>query len=131
MDTFGVGLKIPGPVSDAFFTEAQWKTLFALLDAIVPSIAVHDHLTTNGRSGDVLSISEEHFREVYRGVQTRMKYPPSMEKFREYLAARPVDDPRFISVVKQTVGKIPPSSKKQLGALLSFMVSVLYLLSEC
>ncbi|KAI1386462.1 long-chain fatty alcohol dehydrogenase [Hypoxylon trugodes] len=112
----------PVPASDTFFTETQWKVLFSLLDAVIPSVAVGGPSDMTGYS-EVLRISENHFHEIYHGVQRRMRYPPTIDQFREYLAFRPVDDPRFISIVKQTVSRLSRSSKSQLGSLLNFMIT--------
>ncbi|KAI1758620.1 long-chain fatty alcohol dehydrogenase [Hypoxylon sp. FL1150] len=52
-----------------------------------------------------------------------MRYPPTINQFREYLAFRPVEDPKFVSIVKQTMSKLPNSSKSQLRSLLNFIVT--------
>ncbi|KAI1802993.1 long-chain fatty alcohol dehydrogenase [Daldinia bambusicola] len=101
--------------SDAF-TEDQWKTLFALVDSVVPSIVVGK---PQAATSNQIAITEDEFNSLYRQVQKKLEHPPTVQEFRAYLSARPVDNPNFVGALKGTVGCLTPTPAKQLGFILS------------
>ncbi|XXG97487.1 hypothetical protein Hte_003790 [Hypoxylon texense] len=104
--------------ADDAFTDAHFQALFALLDAVIPSVVVGDPQTTSQHS---IHISEDELDNLYLEVQGKTENPPSPGEFREYLAARAVDDPKFVKVVKDTIADLPPAPAKQLRQVLDFM----------
>jgi hypothetical protein len=117
-------MELPVSKPDPNFTELHWDTFFSLLDAVVSSI-IFEGPTSSFDKGQVLSISEESFQAAYEHMRNRLKHPLISESFRNYLAARPLADPKFKSVVKGSIAKLPESSRKQLSTVLTFLVSVL------
>ncbi|KAL7626990.1 hypothetical protein AAE478_003766 [Parahypoxylon ruwenzoriense] len=120
--THHLGAPIPtqlpelGP--DTYFTETQWQVLFALIDAIVPSIIVESRATDQKNQ---LQISESQCNEAYEHTRESMKHPPDYEKFQQYLAERPLDNPRFLQIIKRAMQNITNTDRKQLGVILSIM----------
>ncbi|KAI1780701.1 long chain fatty alcohol oxidase [Hypoxylon cercidicola] len=106
--------------TDGAFTEAHFEAMFALIDAVIPSVVVGDSQTTSQHS---IYISEDEFNNKYIQVQGNMEHPPSSEEFREYLATRPVDGPKFKKAVRKTVADLHPVPVKQLRKVLDFMMT--------
>lgn len=103
---------------DNMLTNSQWQVLFALLDVVVPSIGVEDSPAPNN---DCLRISQHHFRDLYETITREMKYPPSEEVFRDYMARRLSDSPIFVETVKEVIKALGSAPSKQLGFVLWFM----------
>ncbi|KAH9898912.1 long-chain fatty alcohol dehydrogenase [Xylariomycetidae sp. FL2044] len=98
-------IKTPARVLDydENLTPPQWETLFALLDAVVPSIA--------------------QCLEAYESTKKDMVHPPSYDKFQEYLEARLVDNPQFVRMVKRVISTQPRDSLKRLAGALDLMAT--------
>ncbi|KAI1344649.1 long-chain fatty alcohol dehydrogenase [Xylariaceae sp. FL0016] len=109
------------PTKDAAeFDEFQWRALFALLDAVIPSVVVGDRDKANGNS---ICISENEFQDLFQSIQRKMKHPPGQDDFREYLASRPINDAKFVTTVKETLAELRPAPRKKLRGILDFMVT--------
>ncbi|CAJ2506155.1 Uu.00g002850.m01.CDS01 [Anthostomella pinea] len=113
-------IPLPLPVfkSNEYYTDSQWQTLFALLDAIIPSIVVDTEVTDKNNQ---LSITEAQCREAYERTKRNLKHAPSYDKFKEYLRVRPVDNPNFVEETKRVIGNISKGNKKELGVVLSVL----------
>ncbi|KAI0105881.1 long-chain fatty alcohol dehydrogenase [Daldinia grandis] len=107
-------------MADSVFTEYQWQALLALVDSVVPSVVVGEPKATNGNR---IAITQDEFDGFYQKVQQKMKNPPTVEEFREYLSARPVDNPKFISALKGTIANLPPTPVKQLSFILNAIIT--------
>ncbi|OTA99115.1 hypothetical protein M426DRAFT_76561 [Hypoxylon sp. CI-4A] len=101
---------------DGILTDGHWRVLFILLDTVVPSIEPN-----NTSKGNSLRVSQDELSKSYAGLQQAMKHPPSSEEFYAYMATRPTDSINFVEHVKNTVSRLPPSAKVQLGRVLSFL----------
>ncbi|KAJ2997599.1 hypothetical protein NUW58_g610 [Xylaria curta] len=112
------GSSAVGPSSG--FTESHWQALFALVDAVIPSIIEGEPSSVSGNS---LAVPSHELRRLYQkalcGAQDRF----SLEEFCHFMASRPSDDPSFVSVVKRAIGRLPPGSRDQLRLILSFMLT--------
>lgn len=106
-------------MADSVFTEDQWQALLALVDSVVPSVAVGESKTTNSNS---IAITQVEFDEFYQQIRRKMTNPPTIEEFREYLSARPVDNPKFVGALKGTISNLPPTPVKQLGFILNVIL---------
>ncbi|KAI2637294.1 GMC oxidoreductase [Xylaria nigripes] len=100
------------------FGEEQWQTLFALLDAITPSIVVNAELED---SQNQLRITETEIREAYELIKRDVIKAPSYAKFKEYLRAGPANTPEYNDTVKRLIGHLPKASQQDLGRLLSLL----------
>ncbi|KAI1338005.1 GMC oxidoreductase [Xylariaceae sp. FL0016] len=127
-----VNLTLPPLPATDFFTPAQWDTLFAMLDAVTPSIAVvgdgdKEDATTTTPDDKMrqLRITETQCQESYERVTKSMQPRPSYDRFKAYLAARPLDDPEFVTNVRRTLGNLPATARKELSLVLSMLGSKL------
>ncbi|KAK8114067.1 GMC oxidoreductase [Apiospora kogelbergensis] len=109
----------PSPISgEELFTESQWSTLLALVDAAVPSIVV---ASSAGGSGRHIKISEQQYKEAYEHVRASLAAPPSSDEFEEYLRSRLCSSPRFVQNVKRTFQTVPASHRKRLAGALDLL----------
>ncbi|KAI1868243.1 hypothetical protein JX265_007066 [Neoarthrinium moseri] len=109
-------------VAKGVFNESHWRMLFALLDAAIPSISL-DNAPTQGSVGDQLTISQEELLLAHQNIQATVHDSPSMASYHQYLASRPLDDPKFVTIIKETIGQIPPRLQRQLAGILDFMTT--------
>ncbi|KAI2630749.1 long-chain fatty alcohol dehydrogenase [Hypoxylon sp. NC1633] len=110
--------QLPELRPDTYFSETQWQVLLALVDAVIPSIVVKSEVTDQRNQ---LLLSKSEYDQVYEHTRTSMKHPPDHEKFKQYLEARPLDNPRFLGLLKRIIQNIPDSNRKQLGLILSIV----------
>ncbi|KAK8090009.1 hypothetical protein PG997_004970 [Apiospora hydei] len=109
----------PTPISgEELFTESQWSTLLALVDAAVPSIVV---ASSSGGSGKHIEISEQQYRDAYEHVRISMATPPSSDEFEEYLRTRLCNNPHFVQNVKRTFQTVPAVHRKRLAGALDLL----------
>ncbi|KAJ2983183.1 hypothetical protein NUW58_g6290 [Xylaria curta] len=113
-----IPVKLPGPREAQGYSEEHWQTLFALLDAVTPSIVV-DSEVTDGRNQ--LRITEAQCLEAYERTKRNVRNAPSYEKFKEYLGSRPTNSPAYIEQVKRIIGHLPKSAQRDLGRLLTLL----------
>lgn len=109
---------------DSYWTETQWQILFALLDGVVPSIAVQEGATAKESDDDKathLPITPAEFDQSYRSIRGAVQDAPSEDEVKEYLRARPLDNPAFVRAVKWLVAGVPARMKSQLGMFLNFL----------
>ncbi|KAI1777630.1 long-chain fatty alcohol dehydrogenase [Hypoxylon cercidicola] len=115
---------IPTPLPElkpgTYLSETQWQVLLALIDAVIPSIVVESEARDRKSQ---LPISKSQYEEAYERTKRSMKQPPDRAKFQQYLEARPLDNPRFLRLLKRTIQRVPDSSRKQLGAVLSIIAT--------
>ncbi|KAK7988594.1 hypothetical protein PG989_008909 [Apiospora arundinis] len=109
----------PAPISgEGLFTESQWSTLLALVDAAVPSIVV---ASSAGGSGKHIEISEQQYKDVYERIRVSMATPPSSDEFEEYLRTRLCNNSNFVQNVKRTFETVPASHRKRLAGALDLL----------
>lgn len=111
--------QLPELKPDTYLSETQWQVLLALIDAVIPSIVVGSEAEDQEKSQ--LRISQSQYVEAYERTKRLMKQPPDCDKFRQYLEARPLDNPRFMRLIKRTIQRVPDGTRKQLGAVLSII----------
>ncbi|KAH7037665.1 GMC oxidoreductase [Microdochium trichocladiopsis] len=126
--------KAPIPVQAAepepgdYFTDLQWEVLESLIDAVVPAIVVASDgnsdpgsaLTANDTHKQLV-VTEEQCTDAYDDLVATLKRPPTYDQFKEFLAARPLDNPRFHKQLRRIVGQTPKSVRKRLGGALDLM----------
>ncbi|KAI0402746.1 FAD/NAD(P)-binding domain-containing protein [Xylaria palmicola] len=107
--------------SDGYlFTESHWRALFALLDAVIPSVVEGDDPSPDQRH---VAVPSHELRGLYQkalcGAQDRF----SFDEFRHYMGLLPSDDPSFVAGVKGAVGRLAPGPRDQLRSILGFMLT--------
>ncbi|XXH05031.1 hypothetical protein Hte_011455 [Hypoxylon texense] len=112
--------QLPELEPGTYLTETQWQVLLALIDAVIPSIVVESEA---GDQKKQLQISQSRYAEAYEQTKRLMKQPPDYAKFQQYLEARPLDNPRFLRLIKRTIQRVPDGNRKQLGAVLSIIAT--------
>ncbi|GAW25729.1 putative long chain fatty alcohol oxidase [Rosellinia necatrix] len=113
-----IPVALPPPRKVDGYSDEQWQVLFALLDAVTPSIVI-DSEATDGRNQ--LQITEAQCREAYRLTKENVRNAPDYEKFKEYLRSRPVTTAAYIDTIRRFLGNLPKSVQKELGLLLSIL----------
>ncbi|KXJ94234.1 hypothetical protein Micbo1qcDRAFT_187923 [Microdochium bolleyi] len=119
-----VPLQAPEPEAGDYFTDLQWQVYDALIDAVVPSIVVASGSDTTAAGSDAdrhLVVSEEQCAAAYDDLVSTLKAPPTYDQFKEFLAARPLENPRFRKQIRRLLDSTPKSARKQLGGALNLM----------
>lgn len=89
----------PGP-SAKYFSELQWKTLFALADAIIPSI--HTTATSNSSSGRIISGAE--YKSAVTSLTRLISGPDADAIANKYLQENVSSNPILRSIVERIFG---------------------------
>lgn len=113
-----IPLGLPSPRKVESWSDKQWEVLFALLDAVTPSIVI-DSEVTDGQNQ--LRITEAQCLEAYERTKRDVRNAPDYEKFKEYLRSRPVNTPEYVEAMRRFVGHLPRSTQQDLGRLLSLL----------
>ncbi|KAI1143819.1 long-chain fatty alcohol dehydrogenase [Hypoxylon sp. FL0543] len=112
--------QLPELRDTSYFSETQWQVLFALIDAVIPSIVTEATVTDQKNQ---LQISHSRYKEAYEQTKRAMKHPPDYEKFKQYLGSRPLDNPRFSQLLKRILQNIPNGDRKRLGSILNILTT--------
>ncbi|KAI0476731.1 GMC oxidoreductase [Xylaria cf. heliscus] len=113
-----IPVKLPVPRKVEGYGEEHWQTLFALLDAVTPSIVIDSEVTD---SKNQLRITESQCLEAYERTKKKVKNAPDYEKFKDYLRSRPVNSPAYIQYTRRFIGHLPKSAQRDLGRLLTVL----------
>ncbi|TGJ83176.1 hypothetical protein E0Z10_g5601 [Xylaria hypoxylon] len=116
--TVPIPVILPVPHKVEGFSHEHWQTLFALLDAVTPSIVVGSDVTD---SKNQLRITEAQCLEAYEHTKKNVRNAPDYDKFKAYLGSRPVNTPKYVEYTKRVVGHLPKSTQKDLGRLLTLL----------
>lgn len=113
-------LKVPlpeGPSREEYFTPAQWTTLLAILDTVIPE--VHRETTTTYQLAQ-LTLSKPELNAAVADLGAKVIDAPSIDELEEYLAERPSDSPLFQDLLERTLIQYTrPKDRDGLGAVLS------------
>ncbi|KAI0131657.1 long-chain fatty alcohol dehydrogenase [Hypoxylon sp. NC0597] len=118
--TAPIPTQLPELKDTSYFSETQWKVLFALVDAVIPSIVAEAAATDRKNQ---LRISQSQYEEAYERTKRSLKHPPEYEKFKLYLESRPLDNPQFVQLLKRMLQRVPNSDRKQLGIILKILMT--------
>ena len=88
-----------GPAGEPF-TAAQWTTLMAIMDAVIPSIRRE---TTTTDKISQLTISDVEYNTAVHHLQKTVVNAPDSESLDEYLNERPSENPRFQDLLMRTL----------------------------
>lgn len=106
------------PPGDGVFSETQWRTLFALVDAAIPPIVPEAACTDRRRQ---LKISQSQYDAAYDHVRSCGAGAPERDRFKEYLRTQQSANPRFVDNVKRTMETVPQASRSRLARVLDMM----------
>lgn len=107
---------LPTPPTGDFFDETQWTVLYALLDAILPSITAAPDVTDDKTQ---YGIPEEDIKDLISNTKKNLAEPPSDDLLEAYLADRPSSHYNFTYGVRRILSCAPSSALKQLGGVLT------------
>jgi len=95
-------LEVPLPESPSgdHFTPAQWTTLMAIMDAVIP--AVHRENTTSYQMSQ-LTVSNTEFNAAMDHLKATVVEAPPAEELDAYLEERPSENPLFQDLLKRTL----------------------------
>ena len=108
---------LPDGPNEEPFTAAQWTTLMAIMDTVIPSIRRD---TTTNRTISQLAIADVEYNAAAGHIRKTVVNAPDSESLDEYLNEKASDNPRFQAVLKRTLGHYTPEeSRKGLAFVLS------------
>ncbi|KAG5985214.1 hypothetical protein E4U43_006098, partial [Claviceps pusilla] len=119
----GIGPKpspIPDPPAKTFMTEAQWETLYALLDGFLPSItsASSASASVGDKNGSIV-LSDAEFEKLVDECAGALSNPPSRDRIKEYLEFRPSQDAKFRDDYLRSLALVP--QRGQLARVLNLL----------
>ena len=91
---------LPPVPSNNYFSELQWKTLFALADTVIPSI--HNAATTRSSSDKVISDAE--WNSTVSNLSSLIGGPDATKIATQYLQEDVSSNPVFRSIVVRILG---------------------------
>lgn len=112
-----VVLPLTAPPSSSFYSEAQWKVWYALMDTLIPCIVP----TAGGLGPDKLQISQSSLDGYFETIQSKVTNPPSREAFDAYLLEKPSENQVFKDHMVRTLSLLPKDAQGQIGSVLSLM----------
>lgn len=109
---------LPDGPEESPFTEANWITLLAIMDTVIPSIARGK--STSSIELNQRTISEEEYQTTAAHLKETVVDPPNAKDLDEFLAERASDIPGFQQLLKRSlVFYAPQDARKGLGFILS------------
>lgn len=114
-------VKLPDPPSASFFTEAQWKTWWALMDTVIPSIGPKS-AEVQGR----YEASPTQLESYYEDFKSKSNSPPSQAEFEAYLSEKPSENEAFRHHMYRTLAGLPKEQREQLGGAVNMLGYVLH-----
>lgn len=91
---------LPDAPADQFFTDAQWITLMAIMDTVIPS--VHRESVASNRPSQ-LAVADEEYNAAVRDLKNSVVDAPQGEALDTYLQEKPSDNPQFHELLKRTL----------------------------
>ncbi|KAI0144733.1 GMC oxidoreductase [Pestalotiopsis sp. NC0098] len=111
-------ISLPDPPSPSFFTEAQWKTWWALMDTVIPSVGPK----IEGADGR-LEISSTLLEGYYDAFKSKSNAPPSQADFEAYLSEKPSENEAFRAHIYRTMAGLPKEMRGQLESAVNLLGS--------
>ncbi|KAJ5157947.1 Alcohol dehydrogenase long-chain fatty [Penicillium coprophilum] len=91
---------VPPVPSATYFSELQWKTLYALADAVVPSI----HTAATVKSSNDRVISDAEWNAAVSNLSTLISGPDAVKIATQYLQENVSSNPHFRAIVERLLG---------------------------
>lgn len=122
MDAIDIGAPTPTPLPDPpvkdFMTDAQWETLYALLDGVLPCITSTTSSDVKDKNSGIL-LSDTEFEALIDDCTAALSNPPSRHKIKEYLEFRPSQDENFRDDCLRSLAIVP--QRNQLIKILNLL----------
>lgn len=116
-----IPVQAPEPTAGDYFTELQWEVYDALIDAVVPSIVVASGAGASPDTSKHLVILEEQCAAAYEDLIRTVRSAPTYGEFKEFLAARPLENQRFRKQIRRLMDSTSSLSRKKLAGALNLM----------
>lgn len=108
---------LPEPPAELPFTEANWTTLLAIMDTVIPSIRRETQATNKVTQ---LTISDMEYNTAVSHLKDTVTSAPDSESLDEYLDERPSENPRFRELLQRTfVNNVKDDARNGLGFILA------------
>lgn len=91
---------LPPAPSANYFSELQWKTLYALADAIVPSI----HTAATAKSSNDRVVSDAEWNSAVSSLSTIISGPNAVNIATQYMQENVSSNPQFRAIVERLMG---------------------------
>ncbi|KAG5930397.1 hypothetical protein E4U42_001643 [Claviceps africana] len=101
---------VPDPPAEDFMSDAQWETLWALLDGFLPSVTSTSSSSVRDWNGSI-TLSDSEFEELVDECASALSHPPSRERIRDYLESRPSLDAKFREDCLRSLALVPQRGK--------------------
>ncbi|KAJ5893363.1 hypothetical protein N7495_005054 [Penicillium taxi] len=109
---------VPPPPDASFFSDAQWKTLLSLADAVIPTIR------TSAKSSNVKVISNTDWDSAVTKLTSLMPRPDAAEIATRYLEEDVSSNPIFRAYLERILGHyVHNEGRKSLGWIMSALNS--------
>ncbi|KAH7360662.1 long chain fatty alcohol oxidase-like protein [Rhexocercosporidium sp. MPI-PUGE-AT-0058] len=109
---------LPDGPEEGPFTDANWITLLAIMDTVIPSITREK--STSSIESNQRTISEEEYQTTVTHLKETVVDPPNTKDLDEFLAERASDAPGFQQLLRRSlVFYAPEKARKGLGFILS------------
>jgi hypothetical protein len=109
-----LAIPLPDPPAGEYFTPAQWETLLALMDTVIPSIR-----RTEDKPFQV-TVSDTTYEAAVEHLKKNVVGAPDREALDRYLDERASEIPEFQDLLKRTlIHYARDDAKKALAGLLS------------
>lgn len=109
---------LPDPPAGDAFTPAQWTTLLAIMDTIVP--AIHRESVTPSSTSTVQAVPDVQYNAVVHEVREKVKDLPKDDELDGYYSERASQCPGFEDLLKRTLVDYSRSdARKGLALVLS------------
>ncbi len=106
----------PAPADSNFMSKQGWDTLFALVDAAMPSVVAASKVTDPKNQ---VGVPDDELEKKIDAVLDAFKDPPPRERVVAFLATRAVDDQDFRNDCMATLAGAP--QRFELGRAMDFL----------
>ena len=95
-----LAIPLPEGPEDKYFTDAQWTTLLAILDTVIPSIT-RDASTSH--QINQITISDKEYNDAMDHIKANIVNPPSTELLDKYLQECPSKSLRYQELLRRSL----------------------------
>lgn len=108
---------LPDAPAEQFFTDDQWTTLMAIMDAIIPSIG---RQAAAGSNPSQLTVSDVDYNMAAEDLKKNVTDAPQGDSLERYLEEKPSDNPKFHELLQRSlIHYSPEDARKGLAFILS------------
>ncbi len=112
---------LPDPPTGDCFTEAQWTTLFSIMDTVIPSLQ-RESAGTELLSQSSGLLPDEEYDTMIDNLKKTLLSNPTDAQLDEYLSEKPSANPEFQELLKRSLLHF---SREEARKKLAFLMSAL------